>query len=66
MKNSCLGKILKLEVELVRKKNKRNVIAVYNPYTQIIEPWRCELTNEPVLDFVLDEQMRICRSDSVD
>lgn len=57
---------VQIEVELVRKKNKRNVIAVYNPYTQIIEPWRCELTNQPVQDFVLDEQMRICRLDSLD
>lgn len=54
---------VQIECELVRKKNKRNVIAIYNPYTQIIEPWRCELTNQPINKFILDEQMRIARLD---
>lgn len=53
------------EVELVRKKQKRHLIAIYNPYTQIIEPWRCQLTNLPVTKFFLDPQMNICR-DNID
>ncbi|MGB5595282.1 MAG: hypothetical protein WBM62_14770 [Crocosphaera sp.] len=54
---------VQIECELIRKKNKRKVMAIYNPYSQIIEPWRCEATNVPVTDFLLDEQMRICRLD---
>jgi hypothetical protein len=48
-----------IECELVRKKQKRVAIAVYNPYTRIVEPWRCEATNVPVTQFILDEQMQI-------
>lgn len=48
-----------IECELVRKKQKRVAIAVYNPYTRIVEPWRCEATKVPVTQFILDEQMRI-------
>ena len=48
-----------LECELVRKKNKRVALAIYNPYTRKVEPWRCEVTNVPVTQFILDEQMRI-------
>jgi hypothetical protein len=48
-----------VECELVRKKEKRTLRAVYNPYTRIIEPWRCEATNLAVNQFILDEQMRI-------
>jgi hypothetical protein len=48
-----------IECELVRKKGRRRAIAVYNPYTKIVEPWRCEVTNLPVNQFLLDEQMQI-------
>jgi hypothetical protein len=48
-----------VECELVRKKEKRTLMAVYNPYTHIIEPWRCEVSNLAVNHFMLDEQMRI-------
>lgn len=48
-----------IECELVRKKQKRVAIAVYNPYTRIVEPWRCEATNVPVTRFTLDGQMQI-------
>ena len=41
--------------ELVRKRNKRTVTAVWNPFTKIIEPLRCELSGEPVLNFYLDD-----------
>lgn len=45
-----------IQCELVRKKAKRTVIAVWNPFTKIIEPWRCELSGEPVYDFYLDDK----------
>ncbi len=48
-----------IECELVRKKGKREAIAVYNPYTRIVEPWRCQITNFPVTQFFLDDQMQI-------
>jgi len=40
---------------LQRKKAKRTVTAVWNPFTKIIEPLRCELSGEPVYDFYLDD-----------
>jgi hypothetical protein len=48
-----------IECELVRKKSKRVALAVYNPYTRIVEPWRCEVTTVPVTQFVLNEPMQI-------
>lgn len=48
-----------IECELLRKKGKRTVLAVYNPYTRLVEPLRCEITNLPVTKFVLDEAMQI-------
>ncbi len=44
-----------IECEFVRKKAKRTVTAVWNPFTKIIEPLRCELSGEPVYDFYLDD-----------
>ena len=44
-----------IQCELVRKKAKRIVTAVWNPFTKIIEPLRCELSGEPVYDFYLDD-----------
>jgi len=44
-----------LQCELVRKKVKRIVTAVWNPFTKVIEPWRCEVSGEPVNDFYLDD-----------
>lgn len=41
--------------ELIRKKAKREVQAVWNPFTKIIEPLRCEVSGEPVYDFYLDD-----------
>jgi len=38
-----------------REKAKRTVTAVWNPFTKIIEPLRCELSGEPVYDFYLDD-----------
>jgi hypothetical protein len=45
--------------ELVRKKAKRTVICVWNPFTKEIEPLRCEVSGEPVYEFYLDEQVKI-------
>jgi len=45
-----------IECELVRKKAKRTVTAVWNPFTKLIEPLRCELSGEPIYDFYLDAQ----------
>ncbi|MBD0389698.1 MAG: hypothetical protein ICV54_25145 [Nostoc sp. C3-bin3] len=44
-----------IQCELQRKKAKRTVTAVWNPFTKIIEPLRCELSGEPVYDFYLDD-----------
>ncbi len=50
---------VQIECELVRKKKLRTASALYNPYTRIVEPMRCEVTNVPVTQFILDDQMRI-------
>ena len=44
-----------IQCELQRKKAKRAVTAVWNPFTKIIEPLRCELSGEPVYNFYLDD-----------
>jgi chromosome condensin MukBEF ATPase and DNA-binding subunit MukB len=48
-----------IECELIRKKSQRTVLAIYNPYTRIVEPLRCEITNLPVTKFVLNDAMQI-------
>ncbi len=45
-----------ISCELVRKKAKRTVTAIWNPFTKILEPLRCELSGEPVYEFYLDDQ----------
>jgi hypothetical protein len=45
-----------IQCTLQRKKAKRIVTAVWNPFTKIIEPLRCELSGEPVYDFYLDDK----------
>ena len=40
----------------MRKKAKRIITAIWNPFTKIIEPLRCELSGEPIYDFYLDEK----------
>jgi ABC-type ATPase with predicted acetyltransferase domain len=45
-----------IQCELQRKKAKRTVTAVWNPFTKIIEPLRCSLSGEPVYDFYLDDR----------
>mgnify|MGYP001301525198 CR=1 FL=1 len=44
-----------LECELVRKQRKRNITAVWNPFTKVIEPLCCERTGVPVEEFYLDD-----------
>lgn len=44
-----------IQCALQRKKAKRIVTAVWNPFTKIIEPLRCELSGAPVYDFYLDD-----------
>ena len=44
-----------IQCELQRKKAKRAVTAVWNPFTKIIEPLRCELSGSPVYNFYLDD-----------
>jgi len=41
--------------ELVRKKTKRTITAVWNPFTKVIEPLRCERSGVPVYEFYLDD-----------
>jgi hypothetical protein len=40
---------------LQRKKAKREVTLVWNPFTKIIEPLRCEVSGQPVYEFYLDD-----------
>ncbi|MCU0550166.1 MAG: hypothetical protein MUC48_12520 [Leptolyngbya sp. Prado105] len=44
-----------LQCELVRKKIKRPITAVWNPFTKAIEPLCCERTGVPVEEFYLDD-----------
>ncbi|AFZ56727.1 hypothetical protein H6G54_09800 [Anabaena cylindrica FACHB-243] len=44
-----------IQFSLQRKKAKRIVTAVWNPFTKIIEPLRCEVSGEPVYNFYLDD-----------
>ncbi|MGB3204479.1 MAG: hypothetical protein WBB28_05780 [Crinalium sp.] len=44
-----------IQCELILKKAKPEVIAVWNPFTKIIEPLRCEVSGEPVYNFYLDD-----------
>ena len=54
---------VQIECSLKHKKQQRTIRAVYNPYTHLLEPLRCEKTNLPVTQFVLDDQMRILSPD---
>lgn len=48
-----------IQCSLQRKKAKRIVTLVWNPFTKIVEPLRCELSGEPVYDFYLDQDAKI-------
>ncbi|NEO99278.1 MAG: hypothetical protein F6K58_11455 [Symploca sp. SIO2E9] len=45
-----------ISVELIRKKQRRCVIAVWNPYLKLIEPLRCEKSGVPVTSFYLSDE----------
>jgi hypothetical protein len=45
-----------IHCELVRKKAKRTVTAVWNPFTKIIEPLPCEVSGDPIYEFYLDDK----------
>ena len=45
-----------INCELVRKKAKRTVTAVWNPFTKVIEPLRCEVSGQPIYEFYLDDK----------
>ena len=49
-----------INCQLIRKKQKRNIVAVWNPYQKKVEPLRCEQSNNPVTSFYLsDESVQI-------
>lgn len=45
-----------INCQLIRKKQKREVVAVWNPYSKIVEPLRCSLSNNPVKSFYLSDE----------
>jgi hypothetical protein len=45
--------------ELVTKKALRTVTLVWNPFTKILEPLRCEVSGEPVYEFYLNDEVKI-------
>jgi hypothetical protein len=44
---------------LQRKKAKRDINVVWNPFTKVLEPIRCEVSGEPIYDFYLDDNAKI-------
>jgi hypothetical protein len=45
-----------INCQLIRKKQQRNIVAVWNPYQKIVEPLRCEHSNNPVKSFYLSNE----------
>ncbi|MBW4634563.1 MAG: hypothetical protein KME30_22430 [Iphinoe sp. HA4291-MV1] len=45
-----------IQCTLQRKKAKRTVTVIWNQFTKIIEPLRCEISGEPVYHFYLDDK----------
>ena len=45
-----------INCQLIRKKQKREVVAVWNPYHKQVEPLRCEKSNNPVTNFYLTDE----------
>ena len=45
-----------INCQLIRKKQKREVVAVWNPYHKQVEPLRCEKSNNPVKSFYLSNE----------
>ena len=45
-----------INCQLIRKKQKHEVVAVWNPYHKQVEPLRCEQSNNPVKSFYLSDE----------
>ena len=45
-----------INCQLIRKKQKREVVAVWNPYQKKVEPLRCSQSNNPVTSFYLTDE----------
>ncbi|MBE9044535.1 hypothetical protein IQ255_08970 [Pleurocapsales cyanobacterium LEGE 10410] len=45
-----------INCQLIRKKQKREVVAVWNPYHKQVEPLRCSKSNNPVKSFYLIDE----------
>ena len=45
-----------INCQLIRKKQKREVVAVWNPYQKKVEPLRCDKSNNPVTSFYLTDE----------
>ncbi len=45
-----------INCQLIRKKQKREVVAVWNPYQKQVEPLRCSKSNNPVTSFYLTDE----------
>ncbi len=45
-----------INCQLIRKKQKRNIVAVWNPYQKKVEPLRCSVSNNPVTSFYLTDE----------
>ena len=45
-----------INCQLIRKKQKREVVAVWNPYHKQVEPLRCSKSNNSVTNFYLTDE----------
>ncbi|MDJ0594298.1 MAG: hypothetical protein QNJ72_30705 [Pleurocapsa sp. MO_226.B13] len=45
-----------INCQLIRKKQKRDIVVVWNPYQKQVEPLRCEKSNNPVTNFYLTDE----------
>ena len=45
-----------INCQLIRKKQKRDIVAVWNPYHKQVEPLRCSKSNHPVKSFYLSDE----------
>ena len=45
-----------INCQLIRKKQKRDLVVVWNPYQKQVEPLRCEKSNNPVTNFYLTDE----------
>ena len=45
-----------INCQFIRKKQKQDVVAVWNPYHKQVEPLRCQQSNNPVTSFYLSDE----------